>query len=130
MIVKVDRGSHHREQFVICLRETYDLNSVLKAAKAKRGTYAGEIVSDVFAAVFDLSIELKADYLKYFSLEYPTFGEYVRKRFLWPDEVADQVVAANSDCVSILLFEPRHGFIDEEYGPVFLRKLLSRGKDR
>ena len=102
---------------------------MLAHAKVKPKTYAGELISDLYDEIFHRSLELKHDYSTYYAVEYATFDEYVRKRFLFEAEqvctISDQFVQSDK----IILFHPTQYFLEEDYGPHFVEKLLEPARN-
>ena len=124
MILSLDRDSSFRKSFVICLALPIDEATMLAHAKVKPKTYAGELIADLYDEIFHRSLDLKHDYSTYYAVEYATFDEYVRKRFLFEAEqvrtISDQF--AQSD--RIIFFHPNQYFLEEDYGPRFLERIL------
>jgi hypothetical protein len=61
-------------------------------------------------------------------VEYATFAEYLRKRLLWSSDVIRDVNREYSKSTQIVYFKPAQSFLDHEYGPALLRKLLKSGR--
>ncbi len=100
------------------------LARMVNRAQARPGSYAHDLIVELHADIFVRSLDLKADYLTYFAVEYATFADYLRRRErLVPSDVA--VLAAAFDrSAAIIRFEPWHAFLREEYGLKFLTTLL------
>ena len=126
MILYLGRKPSWEHRYFICLEHSVDEKTFLRRAKAKPGTYAGELVTNLYEAIFYRSVELKTDYTKYYALEYATFGEYLRKRLLVPIEIIDHVASEFSKSRQIIYFNPVYSFLDEDYGREFLERLLER----
>lgn len=116
-----------KQAFLICRRAPIDEGTFLRRGGVKPNTYAGEILSSLYDGIFRRSLRLDEDYRKYYSLEYATFGEYLRKRLVPYGTRVDDVVGQFDLGNQILYFCAGYCFIDEEYGVDFLRKLLEPG---
>lgn len=112
------------EAFLICLSAAVDEATFLRRGKVRPGSYAGELLSNLHDAIFRQSLQLERDYREYYAVEYSTFAEYLRKRFLLPPDTA---VAASTEfdrAKRITYFLPRYCFIEGNYGLEFLTKLV------
>lgn len=116
-----------REAFLICLDASVDEDTFLRRGKVRSGTYAGELLSKLHDAIFRQSLQLDRDYREYYSIEYPTFAEYMHKRFLLRGKPIEDVSAEFGLGKRIIYFCPRYCFISEDYGVEFLSKLLEPG---
>jgi hypothetical protein len=125
MIITVkSRDSTFRRSYLICLNSGIDETGLLRRAKVKAGTYAGDLVAKLHDGIFHRSLELKSDYQKYYEVEYDTFGEYARKRFLFPVEVVSTLNTQLSQFGLIIHYHPGPWFLEDEYGEDFLERLL------
>lgn len=119
-----------RESYVICLPTMVTQATFLRRAKVKPDSYAGELVANLHDAIFRQSIDLKRDYDEYYDVEYATFGEYLKKRFLFLPEIAAKCSEQSQSSRMLIYFQPRFCFLqDFQYGCSFLGKLLE-GKGR
>lgn len=125
MIITVrDRESNSRRSYLLCLDSVIPKGALLRRAKVKAGTYAGDLIANLHEGIFRRSIELKSDYSKYYAREYGTFAEYARKRFLFPLEV---VTALGLHCARsnlIIHYRSDLWFLEDNYGRDFLERLL------
>jgi hypothetical protein len=120
-------GSTFRRSYVLCLRSGIEEGTLLRRAKVQVGTYAGDLIANLHNGIFRRSIELKSDYRKYYEVEYVTFSEYVRKRFLFPLESVSSISAQFSQSDLIIHYHPGFWFLEDNednYGQDFLEKLL------
>lgn len=124
MILALNRDSSHRCSYLICLDALINQAKLLRTAKVKPGTYAGELITDLHDGIFRRSIELKRDYAEYYSAEYATFAEYVHKRFRFAPEMVRLASEQFSSSRQIIYFHPSHCFLEDDYGREFLEKLL------
>ena len=127
IIPLMSRDLLSRHSFVLCLPGLVTRANFLRRAKVKPGSYAGELVTNLHDSIFRQSLELKRDYGEYYRLEYETFGVYLKKRFLFPAEIADKCSEQLQRCQLMIYFQPRFCFLEDfEYGYSFLGKLLER----
>lgn len=124
MILLLGRDSSYRNSYLICLGVSVDEATLLRRAKVKPGTYAGELLANLYDGIFRRSLELKREYAEYYAVEYATFAEYVRKRFLFAPEMVCKVSAQFSRSRQIIYFQPSYCFLENDYGREFLEKLL------
>ena len=129
MILSLGRDSSSRRSFVICLGTSIDEATLLSRAKVIPGTYAGELVANLYDEIFHRSLELKRDYADYYALEYGTFDGYIRKRFLFPPELVSNISSQFSQSRQIIYFQPSQYFLEEDYGLHFLEGLLEQRTD-
>lgn len=122
VIIVAERS--YPSNFVVCLRWVPSEDGLLGKARARRGTYAGELILDIYAGLFRQSLELKRDYGEFFSLEYASFAEYLGKRFLWKSDLVNEIAKHFDSSRVMIYFEPRQLFLDDDYGHSFLSKLL------
>ena len=123
----VSRDLLSRHSFVLCLPGLVTRANFLRRAKVRPDSYAGELVTSVHDAIFRHSLELKRDYGEYYRLEYAMFGEYLKRRFLFPPEIADKCSEQFQRSELMIYFQPHFYFLEDfEYGNNFLRKLLER----
>lgn len=113
-----------RQTYLICLGAAVDEATFLSRGKVKQGTYAGELLSKLHDAIFRQSLRLDRDYRKYYAVEYSTFAEYLRKRFLLPEGLAAAASTRFEERDQIIYFIPRYWFLEGDYGLEFLAKLL------
>jgi hypothetical protein len=125
MIITIkDPDSDFRRSYVICLNYAIEERTMLTRAKVKSGSYAGDLVANLHSGIFHHSIELKRDYSKYYSVEYGTFAEYARRRFLFPPDVVNIISTQSSQTTQIIYFRPSYWFLEDNYGYDFLVRLL------
>ena len=96
----------------------------------KTDTYAGDLISRLHDGIFHRSLELKSDYKRYYAVEYETFAEYARKRFLFPPNVVNSLSSEFSKASQIIHFHPSYCFLEDDYGRAFLEKLLEPGRTK
>jgi hypothetical protein len=116
-----------REAFVICLKVPVDEATFLRRGKVRRGSYAGDLLVRLYAAIFRQSLRLERDYRKYYSVEYATFSEYVDKRLSLSGERLDDIYSEFDLGHVIIYFCSPYCFLSENYGLEFLTKLLEHG---
>lgn len=125
MIIMVhDPDSNFRRSYLLCLRSGIEEGALLRRARVKVGTYAGDLIANLHDGIFRRSIELKSDYRKYYEVEYDTFAEYARKRFLFPLEVVSTLSAQFSQSGLLIHYRPGFWFLEDNYGQDFLERLL------
>ena len=124
MILSLGQDSHFSYPYVICLGTPIDKKTFLHRAKVKPGTYAGDLLAGVYDAIFHRSLELKRDYVEYYAVEYPTFSEYLRKRFRFTADTIRKISDQQSGSRQIIYFKPSYTFLEDDYGYEFLERLL------
>ena len=129
MILSLSRDSSFRRSFVVCLGSHIDEATFLLKAKVKAGTYAGELIANLYDEIFHRSLELKRDYADYYALEYCSFDEYVRKRFLFSAELVGTISSQFSQSTQIFYFQPSYYFLEDDYGLDFLERLFEQRRD-
>lgn len=91
MIVQFRSREDSQDEYVVSLRAQLSVAEVrdqmLLRARVTQGTYAHRLVSDVHAAIFIRSLDLKTDYHTYFKREYGSFREYLKRRVRLPASV-------------------------------------------
>ena len=129
MILSLGRDSSSKRSILICLGTSIDEAEFLLKAKVKPGTYAGELIANLYDDIFHRSLELKRDYADYYSLEYGTFEKYVRKRFLFSPELTSTISSQFMQSSQIIYFQPYQYFLEDDYGLDFLERLLEPRSD-
>lgn len=125
MIITVrDPDSNFRRSYLLCLDSAIEEGALLRRAKVKAGTYAGDMIANLHDGIFRRSVELKSDYRKYYEVEYGTFAEYARKRFLFPLEAISILSAQFLQSGLIIHYRPGFWFLEDNYGQDFLERLL------
>lgn len=117
-------SSTWNDSYLIGINTLIDEATFLSKAKVKSGTYAGELLTNLYNEIFIQSLELKRDYLDYYSLEYDSFDKYIRKQFLFTPEIVSAVNNQFGKCCQIIYFHPNYYFLQEGYGVEFLKKLF------
>lgn len=125
MILQLGKDdSTFRKQYLLCLDALVDKATMLRRAKVQFGSYAGDLIADLHEDIFCYSLDLKHDYLTYYEIEYDSFFQYARRRFLFDIDVAKTIAERFDASAAIFLLEPSHYFLEDEYGTGFLEKLL------
>jgi hypothetical protein len=124
MIIALTPDSLFRHKYLLCLRGPVDEAAFLRRAKVKSGTYAGDLIANLHDRIFHRSLELKSDYAKYYNVEYATFAEYSRRRFLFPADVVNGLSLQFPRTRLIIYLHPGYSFLEDDYGREFLEKLL------
>jgi hypothetical protein len=116
--------------YIICLRGFVDEATLLRRAMVKPATYAGDLLMNLHDAIFRRSLELKREYAEYYAVEYATFTEFIRRRFLLRQDVVSKLNAEFARCSHIIYFHSCYCFLEEDYGREFLEKLLEPGREK
>jgi len=125
MIFTIGRNpSSWDHSYIICLNGVVDEATLMRRAMVKPATYAGDLLMNLHDAIFRRSLELKREYAEYYAVEYATFAEFIRKRFLLTQEVVNKLNAEFTRCSHIIYFHSCYCFLEEDYGRAFLEKLL------
>ncbi|MEZ5417444.1 MAG: hypothetical protein R2708_08875 [Vicinamibacterales bacterium] len=128
VVVPLREPSNH-ESLVVCLHRVIDRETFLRNAGARADTYASEVFGNLYTNIIVYSLDVKADFDRYFAIEYPTFAEYLRKRLLWDHKVVDAVAGQYKRCARIIFYDRTVSFMDHELGPGLLTKLfMERGR--
>ena len=96
MILSLGQDSYYRYPYILCFNTLVDQKSFLHRAKAKPGTYADDLLSGLHDAIFHRSLELRRDYAEIVCTAYPTFSEYLRKRFRFTPKVIHEITTCCS----------------------------------
>ena len=107
MILVVNKSeSSFSKRYLLCLETLVDKSTLMLRAKVKAGSYAGNLIANLHDEIFSYSLDLKHDYLSYYAVEYDEFFIYVRKRFLFNQEVArtlaESLISMQRSCFSSL----------------------------
>lgn len=97
----------------------------LKRARVKPGTYADELMINIYDGIFHYSRELKREYQKYYAVEYPRFSEFVENFGLIPSNLFVQADHYYSCCSRIIHYHPHQWFLFGEEGLRLLARLLN-----
>lgn len=125
MIITLGRNpSSFDHSYIICLNGVVDEATLLRRAMVKPATYAGDLLMNLHDAIFRRSLELKREYAEYYAIEYATFTEFIRKRFLLSQEVVGKLSAEFACSSHVIYFNSCYCFLEEDYGREFLEKLL------
>jgi hypothetical protein len=124
MILSLPGDSSFQQKYVFCLRKRIDKETFLRRAKVKPGTYAGDLITNLYESIFERSVELKSDYKTYYAVEYKNFEVYLHKRLLLAQNITSMIVTQFENSIQIVYFHPSYYFLREEYGLNFLAKLL------
>lgn len=128
MILKIPRRIG--DEYVICLAEEPLLPDVTKRARVRAGSYAYDLVTSIYDYVLKRSLDLKRDYEEFFSVEYPTFAEYLHRRLRLTQDLIDQLVPQYDRSARIMLFEWMPSFFVESLEANVLDTLFgARGAD-
>jgi hypothetical protein len=114
--------------YLICLGAAVDEPAFMTRAKVKPGTYAGDLVANVYDAIFRRSLELKREYLEYYAVEYTTFSDFLHRRFMLKKEAIAKLSAEYSRCCQMIYFHSSYCFLEDDYGRDFLESLLEPNK--
>jgi len=129
MIVALTGDRFERDRYVICPSAPVSVaelrDRILRRAKVTEGFYAYRLVDDLHAAIFERSLDLKADYESYFSREYESFGEFLRRRMRFAATAVTALTKALDKNSGMYFFRPSHSFLEGEYGLEFLTRLLN-----
>lgn len=123
MIIPVKLDSFH-SSFIVCLDEMIEQNDFLERSRVVRDSYAGELLSALHDLLFHRSLELTADFVNYYQIEYDLFKDYLRKRLLIPRSVVEKLTPELERCRLMFLFAAPYYFLEEDYGVDLLQRLL------
>lgn len=70
----------------------YNLSEFRHASKVVPGTYAEELVDRLHHCLFVYPKDVRAEYLKYYEIEYQDFGQFLRWKYALGFDVLDQVI--------------------------------------
>ena len=135
MILRVHKGQHGQDEYIVCLTEPASLDELrtrmLQNAKVRSGSYASGIIEDLHASIFVRSLDLLADYQKYFAKEYPSFDEYLRRRTRLSPQLARALTAAAVNSSGVYHFRPAYSFLTDQLGLDILTTLTGepQGED-
>lgn len=128
MIIAFKPEQFSQDEYVICPRAPATAaelrGRMLQRAKVIEGSYAYRLIDSLHSAIFAQSLDLKADYVTYFSREYESFGEYLRRRLRFPSAVVTSLTEAVDMSSGMYHFSTAYSFLMDEYGVEFLKRLL------
>lgn len=80
--LKIKNQNDYDEAFLyyIKTKKNSNLNSFLKMAQVKKGSYAARIVEKMFNRYAKYAVSLKKEYHKYYSKEFDSFSDYLKIR--------------------------------------------------
>lgn len=129
MIIPLSRDRFGQDGYLICPSAPVSVaelrDHMLRRAKVAEGSYAYRLVDDLHAAIFERSLDLKADYETYFSREYESFGEFLQRRMRFSAAAVTALTKALDKSSGMYFFRPSHSFLEGEYGLEFLTRLLN-----
>src|SRR6266513_5596712 len=128
ILATTEDPSTYRQTFLVCLRGPVSRGAFLQRAKARAGTYAGDLICQLHQAIFEHSVELKSDYSTYFAREYDGFGSYLSRLFTFDYHIVEQLLAAYNTYRFIYRYQRTLYFLEGAYGIDFLTKLIEPAK--
>lgn len=127
MIVQIP-GEYGRDEYVVCPRAPATVaglrERMLQRAKVIEGSYAYRLIDDLHSAIFVESLDLKADYELYFSREYASVTEFLRRRTRFPTKAITKLTDAVDVSSGMYHFCPYHAFLTDSNGVDFLAQLI------
>ncbi len=121
-------GEHNQDEYIVCPRTPITAaelrERMLQRAKVIEGSYAYRLIDDLHSAIFVQSLDLKVDYEAYFTREYESFREYLRRREHFPSAVVATLTKAFDVSSGMYHFQPGYAFLVDTYGLEFLTRLL------
>jgi hypothetical protein len=124
MIIRIFDERTQREEYIIAVHHVPTEEEFLRRARVRPDSYAGRLMSKLFARLFSISLELKRDYATYYQTEYQTFALYLRKRHLLSLQDAQQLETRHQHASAIIHFGRLYTFMEEGMGADLLEKLL------
>ncbi len=128
MIIPFKSRQSEPDEYVVCPRSPITVaelrERMLQRAKVSPGSYAYRLIDDLHAAIFVRSLDLKADYVAYFTREYEFFGEYLRCRERLSSAVVATLTKSFDVSIGMYRFRPGYAFLDDAYGLEFLTRLV------
>jgi hypothetical protein len=128
MIISLKPDQQSQDEYIVCPRTPTTAaelrGRMLQRAKVIEGSYAYRLVDNLHSAILAQSLDLKADYVTYFSREYESFGEYLRRRLRFPSAVVTSLTEAVDMSSGMYHFRPAYSFLTDEYGLNLLKRLL------
>jgi len=113
-----------RRGFVVCLPARPTAAQLIRQAKVREGSYAAQIVTSLYDRLFRWSLDLGADYARYYRLEYESFEEYLAKRLNFDEDVCSAIAAQEPRGSVMIHATPGFAFLDDENGDELLSALL------
>jgi hypothetical protein len=130
ILVTKEESWNYRETFLLCLAGPVSPGTLLRRAKVRADSYAGDLISQLHKGIFVQSLELKTDYATYFTREYQTFGNYLSRLFKFDDGVIRALQDVYKTCEVIYRYRPNLYFLEGAYGREFLAKLIEPASKR
>ena len=128
MIIVFRPRANEQDEYVVCPLAPASIEELrvrmLSRAKVVEGSYAFRLIEDLHSDLFRRTLDLKADYIRYFAQEYGTFEEFLRRRTPFPTAIIDTLAGEFEMVSGIYHFRPWQSFLSDEYGLDFLNRLL------
>ena len=110
--------------YLLLLRRPISKDIFLKRAGVSKGTYAAELMENIYNDIFLHQRELKHYYQKYFAIEYPTFSLFADNFELIPTEVIALADRHYDDYALLIHYVAAEWFLYDEEGLRLLASLL------
>jgi len=110
--------------YVLFFRTPPTRAAFLKRARVKPGTYAEELMGDIYDDVFRHCCELRREYQRYYAVEYSHFSAFLACFGHLPKEICDRADSHSFHYTHIIPYHPP-GFLQDEDGLNLLARLFN-----
>jgi hypothetical protein len=123
LIIQLTTDEYPADEFAIGLDRVPTVDELASRAKVRKGSYAYELMGSIHWAL-RRSLNLKADYDTYFAVEYPTFAEYLVRRYRYQNDALKALGKLYKKFPVVLLYDPEITILGGTEAPKLLAKLL------
>lgn len=125
---KLKRYGAEEYNYLVCPPKPVAIEALrdrmLARAQVVERSYAYRLIDVLHEHIFIQSLDIKADYIAYFSREYTSFGEYLKRRARFPSEIVTKTEQILEESTGIYHFCPSYPFLTDTYGLDLLTRLL------
>ncbi len=95
----------HENQYIIHLRKKYSWERLKKVGQIMPGTYSEVFLKRLYSSVFENSVDLRQEYLKYYKDEYKDINQFMFWRYGVSKEIYDQLPNATDGFLTVFQTE-------------------------
>lgn len=110
--------------YVLFFKAPPSREDFLRHVRARRGTYAAQLMCDLYDDIFLHSLELRREYQRYYSLEYPSFYAFTANFRYLPEEMLPKAEAYYARYQVIIPYSCGSWIFQDEEGLRLLAKVF------
>ena len=111
--------------YLLLLRQRPTKAAFVKRARVKRGTYAEELIGDIYDEIFRHCRELKREYQKYYTVEYPRFSAFAENFCWFPPDLLAHANYYYARYTHVIHYVTHQEFLTDDEGIQLLARLLN-----